>query len=101
MQEKVTVKNVKEYVKKVNIYIYIKSYKVTLNRNVNKEANKRNKKIYKNNKYIYIYIYIYKYMYLYIYKNNKYIYNTYNIYIYINKNENIQIYRNVCRKIFM
>ena len=97
MQEKVTVKNVKEYVKKVNIYIYIKSYKVTLNRNVNKEANKRNKKIYKNNKYIYIY----KYMYLYIYKNNKYIYNTYNIYIYINKNENIQIYRNVCRKIFM
>ena len=42
-------------------------------------------------------------MYLYIYKNNKYIYNTYNIYIYIyiNKNENIQIYRNVCRKIFM
>ena len=83
MQEKVTVKNVKEYVKKVNIYIYIKSYKVTLNRNVNKEANKRNKKIYKNNKYIYIYIY--KYMYLYIYKNNKYIYNTYNIYIYIYK----------------
>ena len=80
MQEKVTVKNVKEYVKKVNIYIYIKRYKVTLNRNVNKEANKRNKKIY---------------------KNNKYIYNTYNIYIYINKNENIQIYRNVCRKIFM
>ena len=37
----------KEYVKKVNIYI--KNYKVTSNRNVNKEANKRNKKImYKN-----------------------------------------------------
>ena len=58
MKKKVTVKNVKEYVKKVNIYIY-KNYKVTLNRNANKEANKRNKKIYKNNKYIYIYVFIY------------------------------------------
>ena len=97
MQEKVTVKNVKEYVKKVNIYIYIKSYKVTLNRNVNKEANKRNKKIYKNNKYIYIYINICIYIYIKI--TNIYIIHI--IYIYINKNENIQIYRNVCRKIFM
>ena len=97
MQEKVTVKNVKEYVKKANIYIYIKSYKVTLNRNVNKEANKRNKKIYKNNKYIYIYINICIYIYIKI--TNIYIIHI--IYIYINKNENIQIYRNVCRKIFM
>ena len=103
MQQKVTVKNVKEYVKKVNIYIYIKSYKVTLNRNVNKEANKRNKKIYKNNKYIYIYINICIYIYIKI--TNIYIihiiYIYIYIYIYINKNENIQIYRNVCRKIFM
>ena len=94
-------KNVKEYVKKVNIYIYIKSYKVTLNRNVNKEANKRNKKIYKNNKYIYIYIYIYINICIYIYIKITNIYIIHIIYIYINKNENIQIYRNVCRKIFM
>ena len=65
-------KNVKEYVKKVNIYT--KNYKVTSNRNVNKETNKRNKeKIYKNNKYIEICIKIYKQIYNY---------------------ENIQIYRN-------
>ena len=38
------VKNAKEYVKKVNIYI--KNYKVTSNRNVNKETNKRNKEKY-------------------------------------------------------
>ena len=44
-------KNLKEYVKKVNIYI--KNYKVTSNRNVNKDTNKPNKeKIYKSNKYI-------------------------------------------------
>ena len=36
------VKNVKECVKRVNIYL--KSYKVRSNRNVNKETNKYNKK---------------------------------------------------------
>ena len=35
-------KNVKECVKKVNIYM--KNYKVTSNRNVDKETNKQNKK---------------------------------------------------------
>ena len=40
-------KNVKEYVKKVNTYI--KNYKVTFNRNV--KPNK--KRIHKSNKYIY------------------------------------------------
>ena len=44
-------KNVKEYEEKVNIYI--KNYKVTSNRNINKEINKQDKeKIYQNNKYI-------------------------------------------------
>ena len=39
-------KNVKEYIKKVNIYI--KNHKVTSNRNVNKDTNKPSKeKIYK------------------------------------------------------
>ena len=42
MQKKVNVKNVKEYVKKVNVYI--KNYKVTYDRNVNKETNERNKR---------------------------------------------------------
>ena len=37
MQKNVNVKNVKKDVKKVNIYI--KNYKVTSNRNVNKETN--------------------------------------------------------------
>ena len=60
MQKNINVKYVKEYVKKVNIYM--KNFKVTSNRNVNKETNKQNKeKIYKNNKHIemrikYIYI---------------------------------------------
>ena len=49
-QKNVNVKNVKEYVRKVNIYI--KDYKVTSNRNVHKKTNKRNKEeVYKNNKY--------------------------------------------------
>ena len=53
----------KEYVKKVNIYM--KNFKVTSNRNVNKETNKQNKeKIYKNNKHIEMRI-------IYIYKNMK------------------------------
>ena len=45
MQENKNVKNVEEYVKKVNIY---KNYRVTSNRNV--KANK--KRIYRNNKHI-------------------------------------------------
>ena len=73
-------KNVKEYVKKVNIYIYIYiyiyNYKVTPSRNVNRDTNKPNKeKIYKSNTYIEMCIKIYK-----------------NIYIY--EHENIEIYRN-------
>ena len=44
-------KNVKEYVKNVNIYI--KNHKVTSNRNVNKDTNEPSKeKIYKSNKHI-------------------------------------------------
>ena len=65
--------NIKEYLKKVNIYIYIKIYKVTSNRNV--KPNK--KRTYKSNKYIEMSIKIYTY-----------------------KHENKQIYRNACRKIF-
>ena len=42
MQKNINVKNVKEYVKKVPIYK--KTIKVTLNRNINKETNKRNRK---------------------------------------------------------
>ena len=47
MQKNINVKNVKEYVKKVNIYT--KNHKVTSNRNVNKDTNKPSKeKKYKN-----------------------------------------------------
>ena len=50
MQKNINVKNVKECVKKVNIYT--KNYKATSNRNVNKETSKQNKEnIYKNSKY--------------------------------------------------
>ena len=74
MQKNVSVKNVKEYIKKVNIYIYIYiyiyNYQVISNRNV--KPNKE--KIYKSNKCI-------------IYKN-----------IYIDKHENIKICRSACRK---
>ena len=57
MQKNRNVKNVKEYVKNVNIYIYIyKNYKVTPNRNVNKETNTPNKEIYKNSRYMEIYV---------------------------------------------
>ena len=50
----------KEYVKEVNVYI--QNYKVTSNRNICKETNKRdNEKIYKNNKYIQMFIYKKKY----------------------------------------
>ena len=39
------------------IYIYIyKKYKVTPNRNVNKETNTPNKEIYKNSRYMEIYV---------------------------------------------
>ena len=52
----IDVKNLKEYVKEVNVYI--QNYKVTSNRNICKETNKRNnEKIYKNNKYIQMFIY--------------------------------------------
>ena len=34
------------YERKVNIYIYMKNYKVTSNGNVNKETNKQNKTKY-------------------------------------------------------
>ena len=55
--EKYKCENVKEYVKNVNIYIYIyKNYKVTPNRNVNKETNTPNKEIYKNSRYMEIYV---------------------------------------------
>ena len=56
-------KNVKEYVKNVNIYI--KNHKVMSNRNVNKDINKPSKeKIYKSNKYIEMCIKIYKNTYI-------------------------------------
>ena len=62
MQRNIDVKNVKEYVKKVNIYK--KNYKVTSNGNVNKETNKRKKeKTYKTNKYREMCIKIYKNIY--------------------------------------
>ena len=41
-KKNINVRNVKEYIKKVNIYM--KNYKVTSTRNVNKEINKQNKK---------------------------------------------------------
>ena len=50
MQKNKNMKNVKDYVKKVNIYI--KNCKVTSNRNV--KPNKE--RIYESNKYINIYI---------------------------------------------
>ena len=66
-------KNVKEYAKKVNMYI--KNHKVISNRNVNNDTNKPNKeKIYKSNKYIKMCIKIYK---------NIYIYTNMKIYKYI------------------
>ena len=46
-------KNVKEYVKEVNIYIYMKNNKVTYNRNVSKEKNEQIK---------YMEIYVEKYL---------------------------------------
>ena len=48
-------------------YIYIKNYKVTSNRTVNKETNKPNKeKIYKGNKYIGMYVCVCVCVYIYI-----------------------------------
>ena len=46
-------KNVKEYVKEVNIYIYMKNNKVTYKRNVSKEKNEQIK---------YMEIYVEKYL---------------------------------------
>ena len=59
MQKNINVKNVKECVKKVNLYIYVKNYKVTSSRNVNKKINKTKKSIEKYQICIYEYIYIY------------------------------------------
>ena len=44
MKKNINVKNVKEHVK--NVSIYIKNHKVTSNRNVNKDTNKPNKEKY-------------------------------------------------------
>ena len=41
-RKNINVRNVKEYVKKVNIYM--KNHKIASNRNVNKDTNKPNKK---------------------------------------------------------
>ena len=41
IQKNINVKNVKEYAKKVNVYM--RNYKVQFNRNVSKEINKQNK----------------------------------------------------------
>ena len=55
MQKNINVKNVKECVNKENIYM--KNYKITSNKNINKETNRQNKeKIYKNSKQIEMYI---------------------------------------------
>ena len=64
MQKNKNVKNVKEYVKQMNISI--KNYKITSNRNVKPNT----KRIYKSNKYIEMYIKIYIYTNM---KINKYI----------------------------
>ena len=69
----------------------MKNFKVTSNRHFNNERNKQDKeKIFNKNKYIEIYIKIYKDIYIYIY-----------IYIDIDIQKNIQIYKNLCTKIFM
>ena len=71
----------------------MKHFKVTSNRHFNNERNKQDKeKIFNKNKYIEISIKIYKDIYIYIY-----IY----IYIDIDIQKNIQIYKNLCTKIFM
>ena len=87
----------------IYIYIYIRiwNYKVISKRNVKKETHIPNKeKKCTNNEYIEMYIYTYIYIYIYIYTYiHSYIYtNIYNIWtIY----EKIQIYRDVCKKLFM
>ena len=65
-------------------YIYIKNYKVTSNRNVNKETNKQKKRKYAKIAIIWKCVCVYIYIYIYIY-------------IHTYKHENIQIYKNVCR----
>ena len=83
----------------------MKNFKVTSNRHFNNERNKQDKeKIFNKNKYIEISIKIYKDIYIYIYI---YIYidRYIDIYIYryidIDIQKNIQIYKNLCTKIFM
>ena len=66
MQKIINAKNVTEYVKKVNRYI--KNYKVTSNRNVNKETNQTKKK-YKSATNIEMCVKIYKNMYIYKHEN--------------------------------
>ena len=73
----------------------MKNFKVTSNRHFNNERNKQDKeKIFNKNKYIEISIKIYKdiYIYIYIYRYR---------YIDIDIQKNIQIYKNLCTKIFM
>ena len=62
MPKNINMKNVKDYVKKVNVHI--KNYKTISNRTVNKETNKENKdRIYKNKKHIEMCIKIYENIY--------------------------------------
>ena len=75
----------------------MKNFKVTSNRHFNNERNKQDKeKIFNKNKYIEISIKIYKDIYIYIY-----IYIYIDRYIDIDIQKNIQIYKNLCTKIFM
>ena len=65
-------------------YIYIKNYKVTSNRTVNKETNKPNKeKIYKGNKYIGMYVCVCVYIYISTYIPTNMIIYTFKYILYI------------------
>ena len=73
----------------------MKNFKVTSNRHFNNERNKQDKeKIFNKNKYVEISIKIYKDIYIYIYIDI-------DIDIDIDIQKNIQIYKNLCTKIFM
>ena len=91
-------------------YIYIKNYKVTSNRTVNKETNKPNKeKIYKGNKYIgmyvcvcvciYIYIHIHTYKHDYIYIQIHIIYTITYTNMKINKYIETHVEKYLCENI--